>query len=135
MSKTWTRTTGSLLALALVLMFGGMAQAQTAAPAPAPAPKATATAKKAPASMVATGTITSIDATHLVISHKVSGKDTPMNFILTPTTKQDSSLAAGSKVSVRYHKENSDEVATSVSAQTTTAKAKTPKAAAGAKKS
>jgi hypothetical protein len=38
-------------------------------------------------------------------------------------------------VSVRYHKENSDEVATSVSAQTTTAKAKTPKAAAGAKKS
>jgi hypothetical protein len=135
MSKTWTRSMGSLLALALVLIFSGAAHAaQTAAPKKAPA----ATAKKAAAThdMTGTGVISSIDATHLTITRKVNGKDEPMTVVLTPETKRDATLAAGTKVSVRYHKENNDEVATSVRAQVAAAKAKTPKAkASGAKKS
>ena len=131
MSKFWTRKIWGLLALAFI--FGGVAQAaQTTAPK-----KATAAAKKAPAvhEMTSTGVITSIDATHLMITHKVKGKDEPMTLVLTPETKQEGNMAAGGTVSIRYHKENSDMVATSVRAQTATAKAKTPGAKAKAKKS
>lgn len=122
--------------LALALIFSGVTlSAQTAAPAPKTAP--TATAKKAPAATakVATGTITSIDATKLVINHTVSGKSQEMTFVLNPGTKREGSLAAGGKVSVRYSTENSDHVASSVRAVTaTTAKAKTTTKAPAAKK-
>ena len=123
MSKRWMGSIGGLLALALI--FGGVAHAaQTAAPKKAPA----AAAKKAPAvhDITGAGVITSVDATHLTITHKVNGKDEPMTLVLTPETKRDGTLATGSKVSFRYHKENNDMVATSVRAQVATAKAKTP---------
>jgi hypothetical protein len=127
--------------LALALIFSGVTlSAQTAAPAPKKAPATTAaktTAKKAPAATekTATGTITSIDATHLVMSHMVKGKSEQMTLVLTPATKRDASLAAGGKVSVRYHTENSDQVASSVrSVAATTAKAKTSTKAPAAKK-
>jgi hypothetical protein len=127
------RWTGSILSLlALVLILGGTAgAAQTAAPKKAPA----AAAKKAPAvhEMTGTGVVTSMDATHLMITHKVAGKDAPMTLVLTPTTKRTGTLAAGSKVTVKYHMENNDAVATSVSAQAVTAKAKTAKAPAAKK--
>jgi len=72
------------------------------------------------------GVITSVDATHLMITHKVNGKDAPMTLVLTPETKREGTMAAGNKVAVRYHMENNDMVATSVRATAaTTAKAKT----------
>jgi len=62
------------------------------------------------------GVITSVDATHLMITHKVNGKDAPMTLVLTPETKREGTMAAGNKVAVRYHMENNDMVATSVRA-------------------
>lgn len=125
MSTKWIGSSLSLLALALVFS-GSVHAAQTAAPAKA------ATGKKAAAAheMTSTGVITSMDATHLTITHKVGGKDTPMTVVLTPETKKDATLETGSKVTVKYHKENNDQVASSVRAQATTAKAKTPGAKA-----
>ena len=125
--------------LALALIFSGVTlSAQTAAPAPKKAPAATATKAPAAAAKVATatGTITSIDATKLVLSHTVSGKSQEMTFVLNPETKREGTLAAGGKVSVRYHAENNDQVATTVRAVTaTTAKAKTGKSTAAKKTS
>jgi hypothetical protein len=128
------RSIGTILGvLALAFVFSGAAHAQTA-----PAPKKS-TAAKAPAApkkqeIAASGTVTSVDATHLMVTRKVAGKDQPTTFVLTPETKKTGDIATGSKVSVRYHMENSDMVATSVRATgTTTAKTKT--AGAKAKKS
>jgi hypothetical protein len=132
MSKTRIFGMGSVLALAF--LCGGAAHAQTTAPAAQSAPAASKKTTKAAAQMTASGTIASIDATHLVITSKVNGADTPMNFVLNSTTKQDANLAAGSKVTVRYHKDNNDQVASTVRAQATTAKAKKT-TTTGAKKS
>jgi hypothetical protein len=130
MFKTVIRSIATTLAL--VVMLGGAAHAaQTAAPKKATAAKKSAAAGE----MMIAGTIASIDATHLTINHKVKGKDESMTLVLAPTTKQEGTLEPGAKVSVRYHKENNDQVASSVRAQVATAKAKTPKAATGAKKS
>jgi hypothetical protein len=123
--------------LALAVIFSGATlSAQTVAPAPKKAPAAAA--KKAPATTdkTATGTITSIDATKLVLSHMVKGKSEAMTLVLTPETKREGTLTAGGKVSARYRTENNDQVATSVRAVTaTTAKAKTAKAPAAKKAS
>ena len=87
--------------LALTLIFSGVTlSAQTAAPAPKKAPAATATKAPAATAKTATGTITSIDATKLVLSHTVSGKSQEMTFVLNPATKRVGTLAAGGKVSV-----------------------------------
>jgi hypothetical protein len=124
-------------ALTLALMLSGAAHAaQTSAPQ-ANAPKAAPVAAKKPAAtpeMTSTGTIASIDATHVTINHQVKGKDESTTFVLTPDTKRDTTLAAGTHVAIRYHKQNNDLVASSVHAQTTSAKAGTSKAKTGAKK-
>jgi hypothetical protein len=124
------RSMGMILGvLALAFIFGGAVHAQTT-PAPKKATAAkTATAKKA--EIASTGTITSVDATHLMLTRKVAGKDQPMTLMLTPETKKTGDLAPGARVSVRYHMENSDMVASSVRVMATTAakaKAGTPKA-------
>jgi hypothetical protein len=119
MSKHWMASFWGLLVLALI--FGGVAQAQTTAPKKAPAKKA------AVHEVAGNGTITSADATHLVISHTVNGKAESMTLMLTPETKKEGTLEAGSKVAYRYHMENNDMVATSVRATATAAKAKTGK--------
>ena len=132
MSKNGILRIGTTLALAL--MLGGAAHAaQTgAAPSkkPAPAAKSTAAAHE----MTSTGTIASIDAAHVTINHQVKGKDESTTFVLKPDTQRDTTLAAGTHVSIRYHKENSDLVASSVHAQTAAAKASGSKAKTGAKK-
>src|SRR4051812_30399053 len=126
----------------LALIFGGTAFAQTAPKANAGSAKTSASANtaktKAAPTRVATGTISSVDASKLVITHKIKGKDEPMTFNLTPDTKKQGPMDPGSKVSVRYHTDAGQEVATSVTGSAaTTAKAKTTgtKKATGAKKS
>lgn len=57
------------------------------------------------------GTVRAIDATSLVIGVK-KGRD--MSFVLNPATRQQGNLAAGSRVSVRYHVEGTSHVATAV---------------------
>lgn len=80
------------------------AAAFAAAPAaPKPAVKA--------ATHSVTGVVKSIDATSVVISVK-KGRD--MTFALNPATKEEGTLAVGSRVSVRYHVDGTSHVATAV---------------------
>ena len=123
------RQTGMLWALAiLALVFGGTALASQTAPSRqrTAAAGSKAAAPKAPAARESTGTITSIDATRLVIARTVKGKNEQTSFVLTPETKREGDLTAGHKVSVKYHMENSDSVATLVRGPSASAKAKNP---------
>ena len=132
MSKIRIGSFATTLALALIL--GGAAHAQTGAPQTS-APKTAPTAPKKTAAateMTSNGTIASIDATHVTINHQVKGKDESTTFVLNGDTKRDATLAAGAHVSIRYHKQNNDLVASSVHAQT--AKAGASKAKTGAQK-
>jgi hypothetical protein len=80
--------------------------------------KTTATAPAAVATHATKGTITSMDATSLVVTHSASGKAKPMTFVLNADTQRKGSLAVGSKVEVRYRAEGKSNVATAVSEQT-----------------
>ena len=62
----------------------------------------------------AAGTVVSVNATSLVISHKVKGKDEQMTFVLNPETKREGKLDVGSHATVKYRSENSENVATMV---------------------
>lgn len=102
------------LAICLVLVMSLAAFAQTAA-------KKTTTAPAAPKAaavkiLTATGTIVSADATSLVITHKVAGKDTQMTFVLSTTTKKTGDLVKDAKVTVHYTVDGTTNKATSVTA-------------------
>ena len=62
----------------------------------------------------ASGTVVSVNATSLVISHKVKGKDEQMTFVLNPETKREGKLDVGSHANVKYRSENNENVATMV---------------------
>jgi hypothetical protein len=98
-----------IIGLCLLLSVAAFAQTKQA-------PKKVAT----PAAKVitATGTIKSADATSLVITHKVSGKDTDMTFVLNADTKKDgdAKLTSGDKVTVHYKVDGSQNIATAVTA-------------------
>ena len=61
-----------------------------------------------------TGTITSINPKHMVISSWTNGKQRHSNFTLNPSTRKTGKLAVGDKVTVHYHVANKRNVATSV---------------------
>jgi hypothetical protein len=63
---------------------------------------------------VAIGTISSIDTNQVVINEKVNGKEQPMTFKLDSSTKKMGNLTTGSKVTVHFRNQNSQNVATSV---------------------
>jgi hypothetical protein len=74
----------------------------------AQAPKAKATAASA------NGTISSIDESTLVLSHKVKGKDETTTFVLNAATKKEGDLKPGAKVTVHYKTEGGQHIATLV---------------------
>jgi hypothetical protein len=62
----------------------------------------------------ATGTITSVDANNLVISHKVKGKEEQSTFAMNDQTKKQGDLKTGERATVHYRSENGQNVATVV---------------------
>ncbi len=64
----------------------------------------------------ATGTISSVDANSLTLSHKVKGKEEQTTFVMNDQTKKEGDLKSGEKVTVHYKKENDQNVATIVRA-------------------
>jgi hypothetical protein len=106
-----------LSALAVALLAGtGLAQAPATKK---PAKKAHAASTAAPKmhTMVASGSIVSVDDSKLVLSHKVKGKAEETTFNLTASTHRQGKLKAGSKATVHYTTEGSDNVATNVKAR------------------
>jgi len=69
-----------------------------------------------PATHFTQGTITSIQASQLVITRTVRGKSkaAQMTFALTPETQRTGNLVAGSRVSVQYREANNQNIAAAV---------------------
>jgi hypothetical protein len=67
-----------------------------------------------PATHFTQGTITSIQASQLVITKTVHGKAAQMTFALTPDTQRTGNLVAGSRVSVQYREANNQNIAAAV---------------------
>jgi hypothetical protein len=99
------------------LLLAAPAFAQTTAPTHAAKAPAAKTAAPKPAATPAThatrGVVKTVDASSLVITR---GKaDT--TFVLNASTQRQGDIAPGANVSVRYHTEGKDKVATAVSVQ------------------
>jgi hypothetical protein len=63
---------------------------------------------------IASGTISSIDDNHVVISEKIKGKEQPVTFNMDSSTQKSGNLQAGALVTIQYRTENSQNVATAV---------------------
>ena len=70
--------------------------------------------KKRAAHHVAFGTIASISDSQVVVNEKVKGKDQPMTFHMDSSTQKSGNLTNGSAVTIEYHTENNQNIATSV---------------------
>ncbi len=98
-----------VLAISLVLIMSLAAFAQGTA-----AKKPTAAKTKAAPTHQLTGTISSVEASSLALSHKVKGKEETTNFMMNDQTKKSGELKAGERATVHYMVENGQDVATSV---------------------
>ncbi len=106
------------IVLGTLLTVPALGFAAPARQSTAPAKKTAAAAAPAAVATHATkGTISSMDATSLVVTHSVSGKPKPMTFTINADTQRKGNLAVGSKVEVRYRAEGKNNVATAVSEQ------------------
>jgi hypothetical protein len=81
-----------------------------------------------PATHFTQGTIVSIDANQVVITKKVRGKAEQARFTLNSQTQRNGSLAAGTRVSVQYREQNSQNIAAAVRELTAATTAKPTKA-------
>jgi len=98
---------------ALVLMPALSFAGQSASKA-----KPAATAGKATAPSHSTnGTVKSVDATTLVIAKAGSKKGEEMTFVISPATQREGTVDVGSMVSVRYHTEGTQNMATAITAK------------------
>ena len=108
-----------MIGLCLLVSAVALAQApKTVKPAPKPTTKQ------------AVGTIDSVDASSLVLTHKMAGKDVTTTFVLNADTKKEGDLAKGAKVTLHYVVANGQNIATLVKASPASA----PKPAATKKK-
>jgi len=64
----------------------------------------------------ASGTIKSMDAVSMVVTHKVGAKEQDTTFVLSADTKKEGDLKAGAKVTVHYKVEAGKNIATIVAA-------------------
>jgi hypothetical protein len=101
------------------LLLAAPAFAQTAPATPAaktPAAKTAAASKPAatPVTHATRGVVKTVDASSLVISARKGAETT---FVLNASTQRQGDIAPGANVSVRYHTEGKDKVATAVSVQ------------------
>jgi hypothetical protein len=93
--------------LVLLIALAAFAQATKGKAAQAPKPKA-------PVTKTATGAVKTVSATALVITHKVSGKDEDMAFVLNSKTDTKGDAAVGARATVHYTVEANQNIATAV---------------------
>src|SRR5215212_3549047 len=115
-----TLTTAILAAALFAAPAIGFAAPQSGSATAKPEAKATI------ANHSTTGTVKSVDASTLVISH--SGKKAEdMTFTLNSSTQKEGDVAVGAAVSVRYHDEGGAHVAAAIVAKAPKAAAAKPK--------
>jgi hypothetical protein len=67
----------------------------------------------------AVGTIASMSDNQLVVNEKVKGKEQPVTFKLDSSTQKSGNLHQGTLVTVQYHSDKSEKVASSVRERST----------------
>ena len=127
-----TATLAAALFAAPAIGFAAQAGSATAKPPasssakPATSSSAKPAAKATIATHSTTGTVKSVDASTLVITH--SGKKAEdMTFTLNSSTQKEGDVAVGAPVSVRYHDEGGAHVAAAIVAKAPKAAAAKPK--------
>jgi len=70
-------------------------------------------------SHTAVGTIASMSDNQLVVNEKVKGKEQPVTFKLDSSTQKSGNLHQGTLVTVQYHSDKSEKVASSVRERST----------------
>ena len=65
------------------------------------------------------GTIASLTASDLILSHKYNGKQESTTFMLNPSTKKQGTIDKGARVEVYYKFENHQRIATEVKSEGT----------------
>jgi hypothetical protein len=112
--------------------FAGQAGSSTAKPSGRSSgkPAASSTAKPAANATIAnhstTGTVKSVDASTLVITH-AGKKAEDMTFTVNSSTQKEGDVAVGAPVSVRYHDEGGAHVAAAIVAKPAKAAGKAKK--------
>jgi hypothetical protein len=101
---------GSLTVTLCVAAAGGQKEVKATRSTPA-SPQ---TKTPPPATHFTQGTIASIEATRIVISRKVHGKDAQETFTMDAQTQRSGNLTAGTRVSVQYRETNSQKTAAAV---------------------
>src|SRR5262245_36345471 len=100
----------------ILAAFGGSAIASPQNP-PSAVKQALPKSNTKPAINVSLGTISSIDASRLVMTHKMkNGKTEDLTFMLNSQTERQGVLKPGSKISVHYTNENNQLTATAIRA-------------------
>jgi hypothetical protein len=127
-----TATLAAALFAAPAIGFAAQAGSSTAKPPasssakPATSSSAKPAAKATIATHSTTGTVKSVDASTLVITH--SGKKAEdMTFTLNSSTQKEGDVAVGAPVSVRYHDEGGAHVAAAIVAKAPKGAAAKPK--------
>lgn len=95
-----------MIGLCLLLSVAAFAQTTPAKKVVTPAAKV----------IQASGVIKSADASSLVVTHKVDGKDTDTTFVLNADTVKHGDMTPGAKVTVHYKVDGSQNIATDVKA-------------------
>jgi cytochrome c1 len=98
-------------ALPLSIAFSAARRHVEANPDPPATPQATTTQ---PATHFTQGTITSIEANHMVITKKVRRKAESMSFAINSQTQLSGNLVAGTRVSVQYREVDHQNIAAAV---------------------
>jgi hypothetical protein len=76
-------------------------------------------AQKHTGAHTAVGTIASMSDDQLVVNEKVKGKEQPVTFKLDSSTQKSGNLQKGTLVTVQYHSDKSEKVASSVRERST----------------
>jgi hypothetical protein len=73
------------------------------------------------------GTVSSLSATELVLEHKWRGKEVKTTFTLDSNTKKEGSISRGEEVTIYYHHEKGERIATEIKASQTKSSTETKK--------
>ena len=107
----------TLIALAVLLMSAGVLVAQSSGASGAKQPTETAAHGKAIMTIHhEMGTIAALSANELTLDHTWKGKEEKTNFTLDPGTKKEGNIAQGDHVTVYYHFEKGQRIATELKA-------------------
>jgi hypothetical protein len=73
------------------------------------------------------GTVSSLTGTELVLAHKWRGREEKTKFTLDSNTKKDGTISQGEEVTVYFHHEKGERIATEIKASQTKSSSETKK--------